>query len=1800
MSTEVGALNASLTLDLSEFKAGMSEAASLAAELGMQLQSAFNGDAGISRLTAELGEMLAEIKNLQGAVEGFQASLNSMSGASVFAEMRTYTAALPADIAAISSALDVADLAAIQLGITMQEVATAAQSVASALSGIQASAGVGTPTMDFSTAVSQIETIQSGLADILTMLQSLGTVDVNTGELLGNGDQTSAIFNTLNTVAAINTSMQETVGILQQCTAAAQEWNNVMQQVATSAASIYGNIMGAGNATRGVRTGMNGAAAGGRNAATQAGKVSKNLQTAKGYAISVKGILGGIVISQAFYQLLNIMEELVHGAIEFSENMQDAGVAFKYLMQDASVSSDAFLNALKDIALQSPLDTTDLTSASRKLMAMGFSAKATVPTLQILTDTAATFSNGAGEMSDMIDHIALAFGQMLASGKVSAQELRQLYNAGLPIYQLLSDGLGITMEQAKNIGKMGVDSATAVYAVLKQLQKRYSGAAAELSTTFAGATQVIKESLQQLLSYSWAPQFAALTTWVDKLAARLKALVKITQAYGTGGLFQALVPQSLWGPLRMVIGGIGQIISALKMLGSVVATVFGGAFRILIQVGSVVIPIIGTIAQTVMLLVQAALKASPALRFLLSAIVALAIAGVIAKIVLFLGKAIWFLTGAKAVAASLVAVAKGIATLWAASRPATIALLAVAAAFLAIVAASERARAAIAGFFGGMAKKAEGFAQNLNLGFNPDDIAMPKFDPPDTADFSDGLKDLTGNMDDLGDSTEKAGKKAKKSLQSFDEVFTIDDDSDSGAGNAASNLADSLAGLGNLDYSNLFDWTGDWATDWGNLTAGLGDLSDLGDPITVSFGDIGKAILDFWNSLTDGDSNGGLLAIDALTLALVALGKLKWAGALKVVEGIGEIAETIRDICKEGLTFDNFLDLVHGLSDVALGIGLLVGNIKLIGWSLAIQGLTEVIQEIAENWDAIKKGDWSGVDKVVLIIGALKIIGGLIMALAAFKTIKGASETATALAPVKEVTNTTKELTGQTSTLTGNLTTLIKNLALGIVILAEVAAAALLFIGAIWLLGKELEQVGLAWQPVIDNAATVATAVAVGTAMLYIIGNVTAALGSMGTTLIVNVALGAAILAEVGVAAGIFIAEIWGLGILLNKIGEAWQPVLDNGANIAKAIGFGTLILVAVGAASAALGMATVASAGLLPLAIALGAAILVELGAATAIFIAEIWGIGKALEQVGIAWQPVLDNGETIKTAIATGTALLIGIGVVTAALGVATVASAGLLPVAIGLGTAILGELAIAFTDFINDLVIVADDLGNKLAPALSDLNGKLPDLVTNMTNFVDFMTQLASATASYTSSMGSMTWDNIVSDFCSFFTGSPIGNLADDIEDITSDLSTLNDKLNAAVPELQDAVDLMTSYSALMARLSVLTQDNGATTLATGMFTNLKTVGENLVLGFNQGVSDKTPDAVNRVKSLAKSITDGFVTGMDSEKPKVTSWIGTFEQDFLTQLKTAFGITGSYATVVTPSGNAVIQGMITGMSDTARTMPNWLTANVSTPVTSWADSNMTTRTLYGHGQNIIAGMQNGIESMRYKVLSTVSSVFQAVKDKIAEIFDIHSPSGVTTAYGEYVDIGMANGMDNQAKNLLATASDLATKVTDSLTPGEVETPKIDLSTVTGTSLDALQNWSVRFVTIVTDAFSQIGALFAALDAQLNTSMTSLNGVSSTLNASTGSMVAADQLGVPTDSTGTQVVQQLLADLTDTTVAKLSAAVADRMYEYLAPLFASLSSSDQERVMAYVGTLIADDTGLKELERKLKVIRVSEGRRG
>jgi hypothetical protein len=226
------------------------------------------------------------------------------------------------------------------------------------------------------------------------------------------------------------------------------------------------------------------------------------------------------------------------------------------------------------------------------------------------------------------------------------------------------------------------------------------------------------------------------------------------------------------------------------------------------------------------------------------------------------------------------------------------------------------------------------------------------------------------------------------------------------------------------------------------------------------------------------------------------------------------------------------------------------------------------------------------------------------------------------------------------------------------------------------------------------------------------------------------------------------------------------------------------------------------------------------------------------------------------------------------------------------------------------------------------------------------------------------------------------------------------------------------------------------------------------------------------------------------------------------------------------------ALIQGILEGLKASSSNLSTGLTNNVSKPVTTWASSNLTSTTLYSHGQDVMTGFKNGMYSMRYTVLNTVDAVFRAVKNKIADIFDIHSPSGVTTGFGENLDTGMINGMQNNAKQLTATAASLAGAVTDSLTPDDVETPTIDLSNVTNTSLTSLQSWSASFVEILTNAFSQITTLFDLLNTQLATSMANIDSISSTLSASTGSIAAADQIGAtPVTPTGTTTTEQIMA---------------------------------------------------------------------
>lgn len=541
--------------------------------------------------------------------------------------------------------------------------------------------------------------------------------------------------------------------------------------------------------------------------------------------------------------------------------------------------------------------------------------------------------------------------------------------------------------------------------------------------------------------------------------------------------------------------------------------------------------------------------------------------------------------------------------------------------------------------------------------------------------------------------------------------------------------------------------------------------------------DIKKFVEYFDDFLINGptlENVSGMIAefAGAIGDSLIMLGGYKTGGALKVVQGVGEIVSAIADMTENGVNWDNVDTVIRGITNVGIGIGVMTGNLKLVGWSLAFQGLSEAINAVRDSWEAIKAGDWSNVEWADLAIGVIKALGGIVIAVGGFSKIKEITGLGSAKKSFETVADVTGELSTTTSTkLSPSLSSLAKNLGLGLVIIAEVAAAAILIAGAIIVLGKELEQVGIAWQPVIDNGTTIAIAMGLGVGVLAAIGTVTALLGSAGTTLVTHLGLGIAVLAELGIA---------------------------------------------------------------------------------TLLFVAEIWAIGKALDEVGQAWQPVLDNGETIAAGIALGTTLLVGIGVVTAALGAATVASAGTLPIAIGLGTALLVELSAAFVLFTEGLVAVADELSERLSPSLENLNDKLPGVSSNMESFVGFMTEFADHVVEYTKVSSIAGLSAMIDTIIDFFLEDPIEKFAGEVQKIHDDVVELNAKLDIAIPELKRAVEMMSDFQTLIEELDALIDMD--VSLDADVRLNMNQVGQNIILGLTDGMkaqSIKLQTELTRIK-------------------------------------------------------------------------------------------------------------------------------------------------------------------------------------------------------------------------------------------------------------------------------------------------------------------------------------------------------------
>jgi len=237
--------------------------------------------------------------------------------------------------------------------------------------------------------------------------------------------------------------------------------------------------------------------------------------------------------------------------VQFNATMEQNTVAFTQFLGN-SKKARTYLNELYSIAAKTPFEFPDLVSGARRFLAFGFAAKESKKILQEVGDTAAGLGGGAEE----IDRMVMAIGQMKAKGRIQTEELLQLAELGVPVFDYLSKGLKMSGTQLqKELQKGAVGFKEGLDAIRSGMRKDFGGMSKEQAKTFSGQLSTLKDNTVQMLGKMTKPLF----NWLrDDAIPALNAALPGIQSF-----IQNAVGK-LPGVFQAIKGGVSDFIDAIK------------------------------------------------------------------------------------------------------------------------------------------------------------------------------------------------------------------------------------------------------------------------------------------------------------------------------------------------------------------------------------------------------------------------------------------------------------------------------------------------------------------------------------------------------------------------------------------------------------------------------------------------------------------------------------------------------------------------------------------------------------------------------------------------------------------------------------------------------------------------------------------------------------------------------------------------------------------------------------------------------------------------------------------------------------------------------------------------------------------------------------------------------------------------------------------------------------------------------------------------------------------------------------
>lgn len=205
-------------------------------------------------------------------------------------------------------------------------------------------------------------------------------------------------------------------------------------------------------------------------------------------------ILGGVgkIAGEVAGGLVSALVTVGTSAVAAAVRFEQTQLAFAGMLGSAD-KAKSVLGDLFDFAARTPFSFEGVTQATQRLLAFGFSAENAVGIMKRMADVAAAMPEG---LDEGLKRVTRAIGEMQAKGRVSAQEMRQLADAGIPVWDALATRIGVSVPRAMKMAENNILSARDGIMALLDLASspRFAGMADKLGKSLGGMWATLKDN----------------------------------------------------------------------------------------------------------------------------------------------------------------------------------------------------------------------------------------------------------------------------------------------------------------------------------------------------------------------------------------------------------------------------------------------------------------------------------------------------------------------------------------------------------------------------------------------------------------------------------------------------------------------------------------------------------------------------------------------------------------------------------------------------------------------------------------------------------------------------------------------------------------------------------------------------------------------------------------------------------------------------------------------------------------------------------------------------------------------------------------------------------------------------------------------------------------------------------------------------------------------------------------------------------------------------------------------------------